>query len=141
MEINTEINKVFGSEMAKVFASSITEEEIQAKANEVWRQLNNRTNEWGRRSNSEIETYIKNVLLDRLHDKILEILKEPENEESIEKRAREMVNEARRVADEAIVRSIANSICERTLNVLNSHDKFVCDVLNILQVEKAKGTI
>ena len=141
MEINTEINKVFGSEMAKVFASSITEEEIQAKANEVCRQLNNRTNEWGRRSNSEIETYIKNVLLDRLHDKILEILKEPENEESIEKRAREMVNEARRVADEAIVRSIANSICERTLSVWNSHDKFVVDVLQVLQVEKEKGRL
>ena len=52
-----------------------------------------------------------------------------------------MVNKARQIADEAIVRSMANSMCEKTLNVWNTHDKFVMDVLNVLQVEKENGRL
>lgn len=32
MEINTEINKVFGTEMAKLFAGSISEEQLKETA-------------------------------------------------------------------------------------------------------------
>lgn len=32
MELNTEINKVFGKEMAKLFAASISEEEMMSAA-------------------------------------------------------------------------------------------------------------
>ena len=139
MELNTEINKIFGAEMAKIFASSISEEELQEKARDIWTQLNAHESSWGRRSDSEIETCIKRVLLERLHKKILMILEEPENDEDLEQRARDMVAKARQIADEAIVRSMADSMVNRTLNVYNSHDKFVDDVLQVLMCEKASG--
>lgn len=141
MEINAEINKVFGTEMAKIFASTISEEEIKSKAFEVWNLLNKKTNEWGRTTNSDIEIYIRKVLLEKLHEKILAILEEPQNDEIIEKHARELVDKARQVADEAIVKSIANGICNKTLNDWNVHDKFVDDVLRVLYVEKQNGRL
>ncbi|MDT3386693.1 MAG: hypothetical protein LIR46_02865 [Bacteroidota bacterium] len=138
MEINTEINRVFGEEMAKIFASSISEKEIKEKAEDAWRKLNSNVNEWGHSKNSDIESYIKNVLLQRLQDKIYEILKEPVKDEYLETKARELVEKAKTVAEEAIVKSIANSIATRTLSVWNSHDKFVSDVLNVLHTKDSE---
>ena len=136
MEINTEINKVFGMEMAKIFASSISEEEINNTAKKVWEQLNTHVNEYGRMKNSDIEDYIRNVLLEKLHEKILMVLKEPKNDKAIEDKARELVGKAKEIAEEAIVKSIANGIADRTLSAWNTHDKFVDDVLRVLYVEK-----
>ena len=141
MEINTEINRVFGTEMAKLFASNISEEEMQKTAQEIWENLNRNTDSWGRRQSSELEDYIKKVLLENLHNKILEILKEPENDAELEKRARAMIAKAQKVAEEAIVKDIARNMCERTLSVWNSHDKFVDDVLGVLHAERQSGRL
>ena len=141
MEVNAEINKVFGTEMAKLFASTISEEEMQKAAKQMWERLNENTDGWGSRRSSDIEKYIKDVLLKRLQEKILAILQEPENDEKLEKRARELIAKAREIADEAIVRSIATNLCERTLSAWNSHDKFVDDVLRVLYVEKSNGRL
>lgn len=141
MEVNAEINKVFGTEMAKLFASTVSEEEMQKAAKQMWERLNENTDGWGSRRSSDIEKYIKDVLLKRLQEKILAILQEPENDEKLEKRARELIAKAREIADEAIVRSIATNLCERTLSAWNSHDKFVDDVLRVLYVEKSSGRL
>lgn len=141
MEINTEINKVFGMEMAKIFASSISEEEINNTAKKVWGQLSSHVSEYGRMKNSDIENYIRNVLLEKLHEKILMILQEPKNDEAIEEEARELVRKAKEVAEKAIVRSIADGITSRTLSAWNTHDKFVDDVLRVLYVEKQNGRL
>ena len=141
MEVNTEINKIFGTEMAKLFASTISEEEMQKTAEQIWKRLNENTDSWGHRRSSDIEDYIKNVLLEKLHEKILAILQEPENDEALEKRARELVTKARKIADEAIIKSMATSLCERTLNAWNIHDKFVEDVLHVLYTEKSNGRL
>jgi len=81
MELNTEINKVFGEEMAKIFAATISEEEIKEKADKIWKDLNNKIDRWGSRSDSALEAEVKRVLLDELHEKIKEIIHEPVNEE------------------------------------------------------------
>ena len=141
MEVNTEINKVFGTEMAKLFASTISEEEMQKAAKQMWERLNKNTNEWGSRRSSDIEKYIKDVLLKRLQEKILAILQEPENDEEFEKRARKLISDAREIADKAIVKSIATNLCQRTLSAWNVQDKFVDDVLRVLYVEKSNGRL
>lgn len=139
MEINTEINKVFGEEMAKIFASSISEETLKVKAEEMWKQLSNKPNEWGNKQNSDIEKLIKNTLLDKLHEKILKILKEPVNEEMMEAHARELIDKARKVAEEAIVKSMANHLASTALSAWNVQDKFVSDVLMVLHTEEEKS--
>lgn len=136
MEINAEINKVFGQEMAKLFASSISDEEMQKQANAVWRELTKtRMDNWGTRKDSELTNYIKNEFLARLHEEIKKILKEPENQEALEKRAREIIAEARRVGEEAIIKSMAEKMVENTLSAYNVHDKFVSQVMQEFHVE------
>ena len=41
MELNAEINKIFGQEMAKLFAAQISEDELLNKARQVWTDINN----------------------------------------------------------------------------------------------------
>ena len=115
MELNTEINKVFGQEMAKIFVSTIDEEEMKAKAEEIWKQINLNKYEYGTRKNSEIEDLIKNTILAKIQEKITVVLKEPINDEILEKKARDMVEEARKVAEEMIVKQLAHNISEKTM--------------------------
>lgn len=134
MELNAEINKVFGQEMAKLFATSISKEEMEAKAQKVWRELNATNNGWGRSSDSELEDYIKKQFLNELHEEIKKILAEPDNKEELEKRAREMVAEARRIGEEAIVKSMAEHLVSNALSAYNIHDKFVSDVMEAMRL-------
>ena len=58
MEINAEMNKVFGQEMAKLFAATINEEELKEKAQEVWHEMNYQERSYyNSRTNSKIERY------------------------------------------------------------------------------------
>lgn len=134
MEFNAEINKVFGQEMAKLFAATISQEEMEQQAQKVWRELNTSTNTWNRREDSELETYIKKEFLTALHEEIKKVLAEPDNKEELEKRAREMVAEARRIGEEAIIKSMANNLVSSTLSVYNIHDKFVQDVMEVMRL-------
>ena len=115
MEINAEMNKVFGQEMAKLFAATINEEELTQKAQQVGTNMNKTEWSYNSRTDSEIERYIKDQIINRLYEKIEIILKEPINEEALEKKAREMVDKARRVGEEAIIRDIAKHMADKVL--------------------------
>lgn len=134
MEFNAEINKVFGQEMAKLFAATISQEEMEQQAQKVWRELNRSTSTWNRREDSELETYIKKEFLTALHEEIKKVLAEPDNKEELEKRAREMVAEARRIGEEAIVKSMAEHLVSSALSAWNVQDKFVQDVMEVLRL-------
>lgn len=136
MELNAEINKVFGQEMAKLFAASISQEEMEEKAQKIWRELNATNNGWGKTINSELEDYIKKEFLNEVHEEIKKILAEPDNKEELEKRAREMVAEARRIGEEAIVKSMAEHLVSNALSVYNIHDKFVSDVMEVMHLKE-----
>lgn len=134
MEFNAEINKVFGQEMAKLFAATVSQEEMEQQAQKVWRDLNKSTSTWNRREDSELETYIKKEFLTALHEEIKKVLAEPDNKEELEKRAREMVAEARRIGEEAIIKSMAEHLVSSTLSVWNVQDKFVQDVMEVMRL-------
>lgn len=134
MEFNAEINKVFGQEMAKLFAATVSQEEMEQQAQKVWRELNTSTSTWNRRSDSELEEYIKKEFLTALHEEVKKVLAEPDNKEELEKRAREMVAEARRIGEEAIVKSMAEHLVSSTLSVWNVQDKFVQDVMEVMRL-------
>lgn len=136
MELNTEINKVFGEEMAKIFAAAISEEEIKEKADKIWKDLNNKIDRWGSRSDSALEAEVKRVLLDELHEKIKEIINEPENEEMFEAKAREMVAKARQIAEEGIVKHLAESIIGRTVTSYNDYSRLTMDIMNEMRIRQ-----
>lgn len=135
MEINAEINKVFGQEMAKLFAASIPQEEMETKAKKIWRELNATNHGWGKTTDSDLEEYVRKEFLNAIHDEIKKILAEPDNKEELEKRAREMVAEARRIGEEAIVKSMADHLVSNALSAYNVHDKFVCDVMEAMRLQ------
>ena len=136
MEINAEMNKVFGQEMAKLFAATIDEEELKQKAQQVWNNMNKSEWSYNSRTEPEIEKYIKNQILDRLYEKIEAILKEPINEEALEKKAREMVDEARRAGEEAIIRDMAHHIADNVLSAYGRDERIVQGVLSEMRIQK-----
>ncbi len=136
MELNTEINKVFGQEMAKIFAATISEEEIKEKASNIWKDLNKSDNRWGSRSDSALEAEVKRVLLDELHEKIKEIIHEPVNEEEFNAKAREMVAKARQIAEEGIVKHLAENIIGRTVTSYNDYSRLTMDIMNEIRIRQ-----
>lgn len=141
MEINAEMNKVFGQEMAKLFAATINEEELTQKAQEVWNKMNKSEWSYNSRTDSEIEKYIKNQILDRLYEKIKAIIKEPINEEVLEKKAREMVDKARRAGEEAIIRDMAHHMADNVLSAYNRNDCIVREVLAELNLRQENNRL
>ena len=141
MEINTEMNKVFGQEMAKLFAATINEEELTQKAQQVWTNMNKSEWSYNSRTDTEIEKYIKDQILNRLYEKITTILKEPINEEALEKKAREMVDKARRAGEEAIIRDIAHNMANNVLSVYGRDERIVQGVLAEMRLQHEQNRL
>lgn len=142
MDINTEINKVFGSEMAKLFAGTISEEQLKATAEKIWNDMNKSEKDpygWGQRKDSDIERCIKEKIMDCLYGEIKAILDEPVNEELLKKHAREMVAKAREVGEEIIIRDMAKNYANNILSVYNRDEEIVHTVLHELRVESENG--
>lgn len=137
MELNAEINKIFGTEMAKLFVETIDENEMKEKANEVWNKLIKRIDSYGwKKDESDLERYIKEIILSKLYEKIENIIKQPINEDILENKAKELVEKARIAGEEAIVKAMANRMVENTLSAYNYNDKIVDDVLKELAIRK-----
>lgn len=142
MEINAEMNKVFGQEMAKLFAATIDEKELKEKAQEVWREMNYQERSYyNSRTNSKIERYIEDQILNRLYEKIENILKEPINEELLEKKAREMVDTARRAGEEAIIQDMAKHMADNVLSVYSRDESIIQEILSRINLQKENNRI
>ena len=142
MEINAEMNKVFGQEMAKLFAATVDEKELKEKAQEVWREMNYQERSYyNSRTNSKIERYIEDQILNRLYEKIENILKEPINEELLEKKAREMVDTARRAGEEAIIRDMAKHMADNVLSVYSRDESIIQEILSRINLQKENNRI
>ena len=127
MEINAEMNKVFGQEMAKLFAATIDEEELKEKAQEVWREMNYQERSY--------------QILNRLYEKIENILKEPINEEMLEKKAREIIDKARRAGEEAIIRDMAHHMANNALSIYGSDESIVQEILSQMNLQKENNRL
>ena len=137
MEITTEINKVFGEEMAKVFAKSLSEEELQAKANEVWKKLNFReSSSWYSSSESQIDKIIKEKMVESLTEKVNEITSSDEFKEEMQSIAKTMVKEIveethKKIVDEVSTRMMMLSVghCDGSGYSYGMHS-MISDVVN-----------
>ena len=141
MEINTEMNKVFGQEMAKLFAATIDEEELKAQAQNAWDDLNKSSWTYGSRQKSDMQKYIQEQILNRLYNKIQEILEEPINEEILEAKAREMVEKARKAGEEAIIKDMAYHMTENMLSIYSRNESIVQEVLARLNLQKENNRL
>ena len=113
MEINTEINKIFGQEMAKLFADSISEEELQEKAKDAWLAINkNESMGYYDSRCSKIKTLIEEELLSRIKTEVNTILSTEEVKIDIHNRAQEIIDNIRKKTEENIVNRTSNMIAD-----------------------------
>lgn len=110
MELGAEVNKIFGSEMAKLFADKISEEELTAKASEFWNQLIKSTGSGYFREKPEIEKLIQNAILERMKEAIQKYLDQEDIQIDIDKRAKEIVEEIRKEAEKKIIDRASESL-------------------------------
>ena len=109
MELNAEINKVFGQEMAKLFAAKFSEEEMERYANVAWKSLINRgSGYWS--NESEIDKAVKCEMLDAMQEKIKEITGTEEFQNNMSKLAKTIVNEIIDKTHEKMVESVSNQL-------------------------------
>lgn len=116
MEINTEINKVFGREMASLFASHISEEELTKRCEESWKEIINRPYKYGSYEKSVLDGLIKEEIVKRVMVKVDEILRTPKSEEAIRKEAFTIAEEAEKRAHLMMVDTISQNIHDRMFN-------------------------
>lgn len=110
MELNTEINRVFGEEMAKVFSKSISQEEIMNVAKEAWKQLNYRESSYWITKDSQIDKLIKSVFLDRLKEEVEKITSTDDFKAQMAVLAKQIVDEIIEETYKKTVEEISNRL-------------------------------
>ena len=119
MELNAEINKVFGQEMAKIFAAKIPEEELEKHARFSFNaMLQDKTDRWGHiEKEAELPKLIREVLIERTNEFIEKELEKPDNEALIRERAQRIVANAKKIAEEEITVKIASILYNQAITV------------------------
>lgn len=109
MELNAEINKVFGEEMAKLFAAKFSEEEMERYANVAWKSLIQKSNTyWG--NESEIDKAVKRAILDKMQEKIKEVTGTEEFQNNMSALAKTIVDEIIDETHKKMVESVSTQL-------------------------------
>lgn len=109
MELNAEINKVFGEEMAKLFAAKFSEEEMERYANVAWKALIKKGNGYWE-NESEIDKAVKRAMLDKMQEKIQEITGTEEFKINMSELAKMIVNEIIDETHKKMVDSVSDQL-------------------------------
>ena len=114
MELNAEINKVFGQEMAKLFATQISEDEMHRAAGQAWSMLNRE--EW---INGKHTTALKDLTMVAIKNNLAEEIKNITNSEEFKdeckKLAEEIVKDIREETHKKVVEEVSNRLAGMSL--------------------------
>lgn len=110
MEINTEINKIFGEEMAKLFADQISEEELRQEALNSYNLLRKRDTSYYSSHDSEFDKFLKNAILARFEEEVKKLLETEQVQIDIQEDAKKLVEEIRESARNKIVAHASDAI-------------------------------
>jgi len=121
MEISTEINKIFGEEMARLFSSQITDEELMNEARRTYEKLRSRsTNYLNSYGDSEFEKILREQIAERYKKACSEYLESETIKEDIDVKAKELVDSIRSRAEEKIIEAASDAI-KRTYQGLDAN--------------------
>lgn len=110
MEISAEINKIFGQEMAKLFAEQISEEELRQEAVKSYNNLRAKNYSSIYSSDSDFDKYLKGAILDRFKDEVNKYLESEEIRIDIQTEARKLVDEIRETAKKKIIEKASDAL-------------------------------
>ena len=104
-QVQEHFNKIFGQEMAKLFATQISEEELLKKARQVWADINNTGNSYWNKD-SDLVKEIKAQYSSRMKEEVNKIIETPAFKDQMQNDAKnfvdEMIKETRRKMIEEI---------------------------------------
>lgn len=109
MELNAEINKVFGQEMAKLFAAQISEEELNKTAKEAWRKLTSKGNGYWD-TESEADRMVKASLANSFKEEIAKVVESEEFKKDIETRAIQIANEIKEETHRKLIDEVSSRL-------------------------------
>jgi len=113
MEISAEVNKIFGTEMAKMFAEQISEEEMQKYAKDAWKLLTSKpSSQWvsfGTQP-SQLENMVKKEVAKRLQAQIEAFLDTETVKADIQAEAEKIVTKIRERTAEKFVEEASNML-------------------------------
>ena len=113
MELNAEINKVIGKEMATLLAAKISPEEMDRLAQNAWEDfIKPEYHQFSSNGPSDLDKTIKTVFIEALSERIKELLKEPQRQEELDATARRIIDKARVASEEIMVRVLAENMAE-----------------------------
>lgn len=110
MEINAEINRVFGQEMAKLFASQISEEELVSTAKRIWREMNTDSSPRWNKQGSDIDRAVKAALKERVLEEVKAITETDKFKEEAKERAEKIVQEIQEATHVKIVEEVSSRL-------------------------------
>lgn len=109
MELNAEINKVFGQEMAKLFAAQIDEEQMLKEARNAWYALREEKWTYGRYG-SEFKDYVAGALKGEVMKEIEIITNSEQFKTECKELAKQMVEEIREETHKKVVEEVSNRL-------------------------------
>ena len=115
MQLNTEINKIFGQEMAKLFAAEISEEELLKKAQQVWADINNTGNSYWNKD-SDLVKQIKAQYSSRMKEEVNKIMETPAFKDQIQMDAKRFVDEMVQETRRKMIDEVSNRMAGIWLN-------------------------
>lgn len=137
--LNAEITKSFGSEMAKVYCGSISEEELKKTATDAFSQLTAHKYEYGNKLPSKLETLIQEMLINDLRTKIEATICLPDVQAEIAKDAQEIVKQAREKASEMLVDTLAQNMVEGVVHNPSNDAAYVLGHQIAQEIFKLRG--
>lgn len=123
MELNAEINRVFGEEMAKIFAAKIPEEELYRLSQNAFNAIIKVPEDrWGKiTGDDQLTALIKRMIFEKTTEFIKKELEKPDSEEILQERAKRIVANAKEIAEKEITARIASSFYNNAIHVDYSH--------------------
>ena len=115
MELNAEINRVFGQEMAKLFAAEISEEELLKKARQVWADINNTGNSYWNKD-SDLVKEIKAQYSSRMKEEVNKIMETPAFKDQMQMDAKNFVDEMVQETRRKMIDEVSNRMAGIWLN-------------------------
>ena len=110
MEISAEINKIFGTEIAKIFAEQISEDEMQQYARNAWKTLTMKSGSQWFAQNSTLENMVEKEVAKRLQEQVEALLDTETVKADIHAEAEKMVTEIRKRTVEKFVEAASDML-------------------------------
>lgn len=110
MEINAEINKVFGAEMAKLFAAQISEEEMLQTAKKVWADMQHEEGPSWDRTTSDAAKAIQSALKVKLVEQVEALTATDKFQQECRALAEDMVREIQDVTHCKVVEEVSSRL-------------------------------